>query len=942
MKTVKDSGKGMEKKGGLPSLDMGDLLLRDREALGLDIFRKTRKGPQKLSFFTQGGELGLMEWLADKYPNGRKGDNVLLGHKAKMQKKSDYDATQLALQQYLPARARRKLTDDEQAAIEKETSHLLPRIFKSYGTPLPEMMASPSKQALLAALLLGGAGALGGGMLGSGIGGARGAGIGAGLGGLGAGTLAALTAYFSRKAENEGIREMMTRLPEGATRRDYLSDPAVQKDRDMAMQSRQLRAMQSLAAPQFAAMLGKESAELPAGIVPPSAAVRREPSSPMATAARNIAGLPGAEAERYLSLASPEPSLVQKLTRAVGGSGFTPAERDLLADAATAEAGYPMQQIMDRMSAKQRQTLGRKLHTFAEPFLDDPESVLKTPAGRILHRQLGGDSARLYKILDALPKPPAVAAGRPSISELREIATGKGGPSIDEGGFLDYLLGRYKPTKAKAVLHGDPGPVASGALQRDGSMLRVGTGKVDRPARLQQLAAAPASLSSKAVPYKPGFLENLLSKYKSMPAWAQIGLPAAVLGGGGLGAWLASRKPKKKDEEKEAMTTNALDFADALMFKLAESSKKDKPCPGSKIRSKGKGRGLGRGKGKGPIGIPIGEKKAKMLTTKARTKIKKKDFAIPSKAENKGEKAESGNYPIPDKAHARNALARVSQHGSSSEKAQVRAKVHAKYPGIGEKEAKVKDLIPGGKAKGKSSKNYSAKQLRMGVKVEKEHTPDPAKAREIAKDHLEEFKDYYTRLDKMEAEAKAEACPGSKIRSQGKGRGLGRGKGKGPIGIPIGEKGRAKAACSGMGKPKRAPSKSYTRKVMIKKALLGALGLWKTSATPAGTVRGAAVPGTAPAGAATGANIAAKPLPRNVEMFKNRAAGTMPTNVSPKLKWTLAQQAARFGTTGNQVYSQLRRAAMRPAVRGVNTVTGAKAVQPHPDFGPVIKAFQNR
>jgi hypothetical protein len=39
-------------------------------------------------------------------------------------------------------------------------------------------------------------------------------------------------------------------------------------------------------------------------------------------------------------------------------------------------------------------------------------------------------------------------------------------------------------------------------------------------------------------------------------------------------------------------------------------------------------------------------------------------------------------YPIPDKAHARNALARVSQHGSSAEKSKVRAAVKKKYPGI--------------------------------------------------------------------------------------------------------------------------------------------------------------------------------------------------------------------------------------------------------------------
>lgn len=42
----------------------------------------------------------------------------------------------------------------------------------------------------------------------------------------------------------------------------------------------------------------------------------------------------------------------------------------------------------------------------------------------------------------------------------------------------------------------------------------------------------------------------------------------------------------------------------------------------------------------------------------------------------------SRSYPIEDKAHARNALARVSQNGSPTEKAKVRAAVHRKYPGI--------------------------------------------------------------------------------------------------------------------------------------------------------------------------------------------------------------------------------------------------------------------
>ena len=61
------------------------------------------------------------------------------------------------------------------------------------------------------------------------------------------------------------------------------------------------------------------------------------------------------------------------------------------------------------------------------------------------------------------------------------------------------------------------------------------------------------------------------------------------------------------------------------------------------------------------------------LTTKTRNALPSKSFAEP------GER----KYPIEDKAHARNALARVSQHGSAAEKAEVRAKVHSRYPGMG-------------------------------------------------------------------------------------------------------------------------------------------------------------------------------------------------------------------------------------------------------------------
>jgi hypothetical protein len=70
------------------------------------------------------------------------------------------------------------------------------------------------------------------------------------------------------------------------------------------------------------------------------------------------------------------------------------------------------------------------------------------------------------------------------------------------------------------------------------------------------------------------------------------------------------------------------------------------------------------------------------LTTKARKALPSSSFALPGKGEGPSGKG-SGSYPIPDASHARNALSRVAQHGSSAQKAKVRAKVHAKFPNIG-------------------------------------------------------------------------------------------------------------------------------------------------------------------------------------------------------------------------------------------------------------------
>jgi hypothetical protein len=57
------------------------------------------------------------------------------------------------------------------------------------------------------------------------------------------------------------------------------------------------------------------------------------------------------------------------------------------------------------------------------------------------------------------------------------------------------------------------------------------------------------------------------------------------------------------------------------------------------------------------------------------------------------------------------------------------------------------------KEKGVTEKDVDPKELKMGIKVEMEHTTDPVLAKRIALDHLAELDDYYTRLDKMESEA---------------------------------------------------------------------------------------------------------------------------------------------------------------------------------------------
>lgn len=67
------------------------------------------------------------------------------------------------------------------------------------------------------------------------------------------------------------------------------------------------------------------------------------------------------------------------------------------------------------------------------------------------------------------------------------------------------------------------------------------------------------------------------------------------------------------------------------------------------------------------------------LTTKERKALPRSDFAVPSRGEGK---AKRGGYPIPNESHARSALQRASQFGTPKVKAEVRAAVKRKFPGI--------------------------------------------------------------------------------------------------------------------------------------------------------------------------------------------------------------------------------------------------------------------
>lgn len=96
-----------------------------------------------------------------------------------------------------------------------------------------------------------------------------------------------------------------------------------------------------------------------------------------------------------------------------------------------------------------------------------------------------------------------------------------------------------------------------------------------------------------------------------------------------------------------------------------------------------------------------------------------------------------------------------------------------------EPEKKPEEQIVGGEGDGKSLEDIAKihnvpvedlkAQLENGIKVEMEHTSDPKKAEEIAKDHLTERPDYYVQLAEMEKKAIEEKALNQRFDAFGKG-----------------------------------------------------------------------------------------------------------------------------------------------------------------------------
>lgn len=137
-----------------------------------------------------------------------------------------YGVQNVGVQSYLPVNNKRTFSWAEKQQVSQGLQRWWPKLFASYGTPAHQLLASPGK----AALLVGGLFALVGMALGGHYIEGENKTISALAGGLISGGLGSVLGYFGRQQKNENMLDLMERFPEGATRRDILSDPVYQAD----------------------------------------------------------------------------------------------------------------------------------------------------------------------------------------------------------------------------------------------------------------------------------------------------------------------------------------------------------------------------------------------------------------------------------------------------------------------------------------------------------------------------------------------------------------------------------------------------------------------------------------------------------------------------------------------------------------------------------------
>ena len=156
----------------------------------------------------------------------------------------------------------------------------------------------------------------------------------------------------------------------------------------------------------------------------------------------------------------------------------------------------------------------------------------------------------------------------------------------------------------------------------------------------------------------------------------------------------------------------------------------------------------------------IGEDK---LSYKERQGLSKSQFALPGKGSGP-EGKQGGSYPIPDESHARNALARVSQHGSEAEKSKVRSAVEKKFPDIKVSESKAAE--EGERDFGSSAYANYVKGITPGQEADVDVTnKDAKKASSVSKKVSDARERQSTRIDD-EYVARLESLEGDELETE--------------------------------------------------------------------------------------------------------------------------------------------------------------------------------